>query len=431
MSKSKTVLVTGVAGYWGAQLADRLVTETDYHVIGLDASRPEQGVQGLDYLPIDVRNPALVDLLRTESVDAVCHLAFTEALQPNEAAFDLNVMGTTKLLGACAEAGVSKVLLKSSTAVYGARPSNPAFLTENHPLRGSKRVGTVRDLVQIEAFCNGFSRERPEMALTVLRFASIIGPTADTPVIRYLKDRWAPSLAGFDPLMQFIHEDDVVEALVHAMVSDVPGAFNVAAEDVLPLNKVRGLTGKPRRAVLHPFAYWRQGLPGRRSLGLARHLPLDPDYLRYPWIADLTKMRDELGFTPRYLAEDALLEFAEQRRLGQYLPKSTVLAQSEERLRAIISHRERGREWRGPVEDLAQPGGETSQQEDLVQDPDHEGEGTVPDDGTRSEAGAESEGVDETAGAMSEGLVENLAQQEGELAPPEAGNGVEQGGEDE
>jgi UDP-glucose 4-epimerase len=346
MSESKTVLVTGVAGYWGAQVADRLVTETDFHVIGLDANRPEHGVQGLDYLPIDVRNPALVDLLRTEEVEAVCHLAFVESLQPNEAAFDLNVMGSTKLLGACAEAGVPKVVLKSSTAVYGARPSNPAFLTEEHPHRGSTRVGTIRDLVQIEAFCSGFFRERPEMALTILRFASIIGPTADTPLIRYLKDRWAPSLAGFDPLMQFIHEDDVVEALVQAIVNDLPGSFNVAAEDVLPLNKVRGLAGKPRRAVLHPLAYWSRRLPGWRRAAWGRHLPLDPDYLRYPWVADLTKMREELGFTPRYMAEDALIEFAEQQRLRQYLSKPAVLAQSEERLRAIITHRERGREWR-------------------------------------------------------------------------------------
>jgi UDP-glucose 4-epimerase len=341
----RVVLITGVASYWGTQVADRLVTETDFHVIGLDASRPANEIQGLDFLQIDVRNPALVDLLRAEGVDAVCHLAFESRVRPSEATFDLNVMGTTKLLGACAEASVDKVVLKSSTAVYGARPSNSAFLTEDHAHRGSKRYGYVRDLVQIEAFCNGFCRRVPEMAITTLRFANIIGPTADTPMNRFLKDSWAPGLLGFDPLLQFIHEDDVVEALVHALIHDVQGPFNVAAEDVLPLNKARALASKPRRSVLHPFAYWALGVPGRRS-GFRRHLPLDPDYLRYSCIADLTRMREELGFEPRYLAEDALLELAEQKRLRQYLPQSAVLAQSEERLRAIIEHRQRGREWR-------------------------------------------------------------------------------------
>jgi hypothetical protein len=300
-------------------------------------------------------------------------------------------------------------------------------------------VGTVRDWVQIEAFCNGFGRERPEMALTILRFASIIGPTADTPLIRYLKDRWAPSLVGFDPLMQFIHEDDVVEALVHAVVNDVPGAFNVAAEDVLPLNKVRGLAGKRRRVVLHPLAYWSRQLPGRRSLGMRRHLPLDPDYLRYSWIADLTKMRDELGFAPRYLAEEALLEFAEQRRLRQHLPKSAVLAQSEERLRAIIAHRERGREWRASDESLDQQGEGLAQQETggLAQ----QETGSAPDDRVPSETSVVSEGGDETGGAAGDGLAGDFDPPESEHGPQgwelaqkvdeAAGSTVEQGGEDE
>jgi UDP-glucose 4-epimerase len=251
-------------------------------------------------------------------------------------------------MGACAEAGVRKVVLKSSTAVYGARPSNSAFLTEDHSHRGSKRYGYVRDLLQMEAFCSGFCRRVPEMAMLTLRFANIVGPTADTPMNRFLKDPWAPGLLGFDPLMQLIHEDDVVEALVHALLHDVQGPFNVAAEGVLPLNKVRGLANKPFRSVLHPFAYWGLGMPGHR-LGIRRRMPLDPDYLRYPCVADLTRMREKLGFEPRYLAEEALLELAEQKRLRQYLPQSTVLAQSEERLRAIIEHRRRGREWRAAM----------------------------------------------------------------------------------
>jgi UDP-glucose 4-epimerase len=166
---------------------------------------------------------------------------------------------------------------------------------------------------------------------------------------------------GFDPLMQLIHEDDVVEALVHAVVSDVKGAFNVAAEDVLPLNKIQGLANKSRWAIPHPLAYWARGIPGARLLGLDRQLPLDPDYLRYSLVADLTRMRNELGFVPRYSAEEALLEFAEQRRLSQYMPQATALAQSEERLLAIIEHRQQGREWRAAQPEEASTGGPNPQ----------------------------------------------------------------------
>jgi UDP-glucose 4-epimerase len=154
----KVVIVTGVAGYWGARVAARLANEADYHVIGLDREPPADEVEDLDFVQADVRNPLLVDLFKAEGVDTVVHLAFAETTRLSEAAFDLNVMGTTKLLGACKQAGVRKAVLKSSMAVYGARPSNSAFLDEDHPLRGSRRYGTIRDRVEIERFCSAGRR---------------------------------------------------------------------------------------------------------------------------------------------------------------------------------------------------------------------------------------------------------------------------------
>ncbi len=358
MAERKVVLVTGVAGYWGSRVAARLVTEADHHVIGLDVERPAEEIKGLDFVQADVRNPLLVDLLKAEGVDTVCHLAFVESIRRSESVFDLNVMGTTRLLGACAEAGVRKVVLRSSTAVYGARPTNPAFLTEDHALRGSRRYGYTRDMVEIAAFCNGFCRRVPEMTLTVLRFASIIGPAADTPMTRFLREPWAPSLFGFDPMMQLIHEDDVVEALAHAVLNNVPGMFNVAAVDALPLSKIRGLAGKALLPVFHPFAYWGLGLLGGRGLQLSRCLPMEPDYLRFPWVGDLTKMGEELGFEPRYTAEESLAEFAERNRLRRYLPESAILAQSEKRLRDIMEQRGRARSGQDTPVSSAEEGGD-------------------------------------------------------------------------
>jgi UDP-glucose 4-epimerase len=278
-----------------------------------------------------------------------------EATRPSEATFDFNVTGTTKVLDACAEAGVRKVILKSSMAIYGARPSNSTFLTEEHALRGSKRSGTVRNLIDIEIFCNGFRRRSPEVQLTILRFPSIVGPTADTPMTRFLKQPLAPSLLGFDPIMQIMHEDDIVEALAYTVGNDAPGVFNVAAEDVLPLNKVRGLAGKLPISVLHPFAYWGGKLLGKAGIGPEHYMPLEPDYLRYPWVGDLARMRDELGFEPRYTAEETLREFAERNRLIRYRSGSVSLAHEEERLHDIIERRRRAREQ------LAQPAAEAAE----------------------------------------------------------------------
>jgi UDP-glucose 4-epimerase len=344
MSEKRIILVTGVGGYWGDRVAKRLVAEGAYHVIGLGADPPTKETAGLDFIQADVRNPKLPELFQGEGVDTVCHLAFVETTRPRESAFDLNVLGTTKILAACAEAGVRKVVLKSCTAVYGARPSNPAFLTEGHSLRGSKRVGYVRDRIEIETFCSGFRQKVPDMLLTILRFASIVGPTADTPMVRFLKEPAAPSLLGFDPMVQIIHEDDVVEALVQAVVHDVPGVFNVAAQDALPLNRARALAGKPPLAVVHMFAYWGADLLDSTRTGLGRYMPIPWDYLRYSWVGDLTRMRDELGFTPRYTAEDTLREFADWHCSDRHLSQRAVLARDEERLSAIIKRRQKARE---------------------------------------------------------------------------------------
>jgi UDP-glucose 4-epimerase len=273
-----------------------------------------------------------------------------ETTQPHDAIYDLNVMGTTKLLEACAEAKVRKVVLKSSTAVYGARPSNSAFLTEDHALRGSKTWGTVRDLIDIEKFCQGYRRQVPHLQMTILRFASIVGPTVDTPLTRFLRNSRTPSLLGFDPRMQIIHEDDVVEALVHTVREDVPGVFNVAAEDVLPLNKIRGLANKPPLAVVHLLAYWGTALRGNAGTHVNRHLPLEPDYLRYPWVAALGRMREELGFEPHYTAEETVRQLAEQSGLDRHALGSAGMVREEAQLRTILDQRRRSREQQALTE---------------------------------------------------------------------------------
>jgi UDP-glucose 4-epimerase len=356
MGDKQTVLITGAAGYWGARVAARLMAEPGIAVLGLDVEHPAEEIQGLDLIRADIRNPLLPKLLAAEQVDVVCHLALAGTRRPSETAFDLNVMGTTKVLGACAAAGVRKVVLKSSMAVYGARLTNSSFLTEDHPLRGSRRHAYIRNLVEVEVLCNGFRRGEPDIVLTVLRFPSIVGPTAETRMTRFLKETWAPTLMGFDPMMQIIHEDDVVEALVHAIAHDRPGVFNVAAEGVLPLSRIRGLAGKPPVAVFHLFAYWGARVLGGPGSRLARCLPMEPDYIRYPWVGDLARMRHEFGFQPRYAAEETLREFAQRFRLEHYRMGMASRIRDEEELNDILEQRRRTREGQAPAASGTQEG---------------------------------------------------------------------------
>lgn len=338
MKNKRIILVDGVSDYWGGRVASQLVKHPDWHIIGLDETPPEKEIQDLDFIQADIRNSLLIGLLREEKVDTVCHLTFIESARPSEASFDLNVMGTMKLLGACSEAGVRQVVLKSSTMVYGAQPMNSTYLDEEQPLNGTKSYGYVRDLVEIEAFVNGFRRQNPDMLITSLRFAHIVGPKSDTPMVRFLKEEEAFVLLGFDPLMQVIHEEDAAGALVYAISQQVPGVYNVAAPGVMPLWKLMGLAGKVPAPILHPLAYLAVSLLG------PRYAPVDLDYLRYPCVGDLTNMKEELGYTAQYSAEEALREFAGQQRLRRFLPESLARAQDEERLRATIERRRRARE---------------------------------------------------------------------------------------
>lgn len=347
MAQRKAVLVTGVGNDWGAKVAGKMIAEGKYQVIGLDDRKPEIEIKDLDFIQADIRNPLLADLIKSEQIDTVCHLVFQESTRPNEADFDLNVLGTIKVLGACVEAGVRKIVLKSSTTVYGARVSNPGFLTEEHPLRGSRRYGYIRDRVEIEAFCNGFRRQHPGVVLTVLRFAEAIGPYADTPMTRFLSDPLAPVLLGFDPMLQIIHEKDLVDALVHVIVEDHPGVYNIAAEGFLPLSRILGITGKIPIPVVHLFAYWGLSVIGTTT---QRYMPIEPDYLRYRWVADLSRMHNELGFMPNYTAEEALREFAGELRTKSYLREATTpMGYDEERLRDTIERRRRAMEASAPV----------------------------------------------------------------------------------
>jgi UDP-glucose 4-epimerase len=349
MTDRKVILVTGVAGYWGAQVATRLLLDVtagdgpELHVIGLDTEAPSEPIEGLDFIQADVRNPYFGELLNTESVDTVCHLAFRESVRHTEANFDLNVIGTMKVLGACAEAGVKKVVLKSSMAVYGAKPNNPAFLSESQELQGSRKFGYNRHRLEIEAFCNGFQRQVPEMALTILRFPSIIGPHADTPMTRFLKQPTAPVLMGFDPRMQIIHERDAVGALVHATLHDKPGVYNIAAEEVLTLHRITGQAAKISIPVFHLFAYWGKGALNTVGVSGGTYFPIDLDYLRYPWVGDLEKMNAEFGMKPIYTAEETLREFAGEQRLRRYMSGTDALAYDEERLRDTLERRQRER----------------------------------------------------------------------------------------
>jgi len=349
MGEKKVILITGVSNYWGSQVAKKLLEESNNQagylsVLGLDAQIPDADNMGLDFIQADLRNPLIVELLKSENVHTVCHLALFEDIRSSESSFDQNVIGTMKLLGACSEAGVRKVILRSSMRVYGAKPDNPAFLTEEHPIQGSRNYGYNKDLMEIESFCKNFCQQVPGMDLTILRFSNIVARNVDTPMTHFLTQPFSPVLLGFDPLMQVIHEQDVVNALVHVILKDFPGVYNIAAEGILPLSRLIALATKFPIPVFHLFAYWGSELSFSMGLRSGEFFPIEFDYLRYPWVGDLKKMREELKFIPQHTAEESVRKFANEHKLCRNEERSLSLDYDEERLLEILERRRLTRE---------------------------------------------------------------------------------------
>lgn len=343
MTTDRVIAVTGVSGRWGRAVAQALLAQPGVHVLGIDVRPPQRQIANLDFIKADIRNPLVVDLLRVEQVDTVVHLAWRERQRRREADFESNVLGTMQLLGACVDAGVDQVVLRSATTVYGARPENPAYMDESFPLAARSGDATVRDMLEVERFLAEFATEFPELRIAVLRFANVVGIGADSPFTRLLRLPVIPSLLGFDPLLQVIDFEDAVAALVHSVLTRAGGAVNVAADEVVSLCQAAAMVGRPVLPILHLAVYWTLPLAGATPVtrSARRYWPLEPDYLRYPWTVSTERMRAELGFEPAWTARQALQRFVQALRVAPYTSSGEPRTYADDALAETIEDRRR------------------------------------------------------------------------------------------
>jgi UDP-glucose 4-epimerase len=310
------ILITGISGYLAGRLAGRLEQDPGVeYVVGVGLEEPHADLDRTEFVRADIRNPLTVKVLQTTEVDTVVHLHIltTPAGAGGRSQMkEVNVIGTMQLLGACQRAElVRKVVMKSTTAVYGADPRDPALFTEAMTARTEPRHGYTKDAVEIERYARSFARRRPDVALTLLRFANFIGPGIETPFTRYLSFPVVPTPMGFDPRLQFLHEDDAVEVLYRAVRQDHPGVFNAAAEGIVFLSQAIRLLGRASVPVIVPLVAPLASVV--RRLGVV-DFPTDQlRLLLYGRVADIVRLREGFGYTPRYSTREALLDFARGR----------------------------------------------------------------------------------------------------------------------
>lgn len=307
--KGRIVGVTGATGDLGRLLLPRLAADPRVaRVIALDIAAP-QPIEKVEFRKVDLTRPGteneLRQVLEETGVDALYHLAFISSRVRSAAfAHELEVIGSLHVLAAAGALGLKRLIFPSLTALYGARPNAPALITESAPLAGCPGSRFVDDKVEVEAQLKQFSTRHPGTEVVVLRFAPIVGPTSNNPITRWLKPRVVPTLMGFDPLWQVLHEDDAADALQAALFCEQSGAFNVAADGVLPLSAVVKLSGG--QALPLPRWVLTQAMRALGALGAPTALPPLIDYLHYSWVADATRAARDLQFTPRWAAKDAI-----------------------------------------------------------------------------------------------------------------------------
>jgi UDP-glucose 4-epimerase len=324
---SQVVMVTGVARYLGACFARLLGDDPAVdRVVGVDVILPNYDLGRCEFVRADIRHPVVAKVISRAKVDTVVHMGVLAT--PLDAGGrvsqkEINVIGTMQLLAACQKSlTVRRLVVKSSTTVYGASPRDPAMFTEDMAPKALPSSGYAKDSVEVEAYVRGFSRRRPDVGVTTLRFANFMGPTVRTPLTSYFTLPVIPIVLGHDARLQFIHEDDGLAALRLATLNDRPGTFNVAGDGVLMLSQAARRAGRPVLPLPGLASSTVGGLFKRAKL--ADFSPEQIGFLTYGRGVDTTRMREQLRFMPEHDTAQAFETFVEARCRGGALDPDRV-----------------------------------------------------------------------------------------------------------
>ncbi len=300
--------ITGISSDLGRGLLPRLQSDPRVsQIFALDVVAPTPSKK-VHFVKIDLTRPGsedqLTQKLRDAHVDVLYHLAFVNS-RVHRAVFahELEVIGSMHVLAAAQAVGLKRLIVPSLTALYGARSRGAARHRESDPLCGHG-VRFITDRIDVEHHVADFARRNTETQVIVLRFAPIIGAHSDNPFTRLLRARIVPTVLGFDPVWQMIHEDDAARALASALDCETSGVFNIVAKDGLPISSIIRLAGGIAIPLAGPLLT--AMIHTLEALNVSTVPVALLDYLRYPWLADERRAHHELGFLAQMSAREAI-----------------------------------------------------------------------------------------------------------------------------
>lgn len=312
----RRVLITGVSRSLGASVARALEASPQVeYIAGVDLSDPPADLERTEFIRADIRNPLIRRILTSARADTVVHtdLVSTPVFAGGRAAQkERNVIGTMQLLGACQRADhVRKVVVRSSTAIYGIDPAAPSLLTEEMSSRIQPDHGYSKDVMDAETFARDFGRRRSDVSVTILRMTNVVGPKSDSNMTQLFSLPLVPMALGFDPRLQFLHEEDEIEVLERAILHDHPGVFNVAGDGVVYLSQAIRIARRLPLPVVAPLAQVAGDL--LRTAGLI-DFPTDQiNLLMHGRVVDNTRLKTVFGYQPKFSTVEAFRDFVSVR----------------------------------------------------------------------------------------------------------------------
>jgi UDP-glucose 4-epimerase len=299
-------LITGGSGYLGTRLVARLAERPETERVTVADLRPPPAfASNVAYEELDVRDRARARrLVEHERPDALVHLAFVlNPIHDEHRMYEIDVGGTQNILEAASAAGTGHVLVTSSTTAYGAFPDNPVPLAEDHPVRGMPDFEYARDKAESDRLCQLWGCQHPDRTMTIVRPCIVFGPNVDNYIVRTFSDQpFFADLGGGDPPIQFVHEDDVVDALTGLLDGRHDGAFNVTPDDWMTVAECAELIGLRRVRV--PFGPYRALAQALWRLHRSETPAGNLHFVRHPWVASNERIKAALGWTPRHSSRE-------------------------------------------------------------------------------------------------------------------------------
>ena len=312
-------VITGGSGYIGTRLVERLAgrDETERIVIA-DVRPPQRFRPKVEYSQLDVRDAGGVRaLLERERPDALVHLAFVlNPMHDEDTMYDIDVGGTHNVLAAAGEAGIGQVLVTSSATAYGAFPDNPVPIEEDWPVRGVPDFEYARDKTEADRLCQLWALQHPDRVMTIVRPCIVFGPNVDNYIVRaWTKQPFIADIGGSDLPVQFVHEDDVVEALTRLLDGRHAGPFNLAGSGMMTWGECGELIGTPIHKVPRRL-FWRfVDLMWR--LRQAESPAGNLHFTLHPWVVSTKRLEEATGWSPRHSSRETFeITMHEHGKLG-------------------------------------------------------------------------------------------------------------------